>query len=248
MFSGVKAVIFDLDGTIYEGKDVIDGALEAVKSLEEKGYGIYFMTNNSSKTREQIASKLRDMGFDCDMSNVYNSGSVAAAYLAENGLGKVYIAGSDGLRKEVSDRGVSIADDENEAENILVGYTMKFDYDDVTKAMRAAMRSKKFIACNRDRSYPGDGGLRFPGCGAMVAPIEWCSGKSVDLFIGKPGTVMVETLCRECGFKPSEVVMVGDTYEADIVSANAFGCRSVLIGQAEDTCCIGSISELPGLF
>ena len=43
--SGVKAVFLDLDGTIYLGGNLIDGALDFLQRCEEKGVKLYFLSN-----------------------------------------------------------------------------------------------------------------------------------------------------------------------------------------------------------
>ena len=243
----VRAVIFDLDGTIYEGSRVIEGAPETVSSLRDSGIGVFFMTNNSSRRRGSICGKLNGMGIDCSEDDIYTSGSAAVSYLADKGLTRdVYILGSDDLRTEASMNSVDVTDDDSEARTTLIGYSPGYTYEDISKAMRAAINSEKLIVCNRDRTYPGDGGLLYPGCGYVAASIEWCSGKE-GVCIGKPNTIMLDILCRENGLDNESVVLVGDTFETDIRTADDYCARSILIGDDDRAVCVKSIADVPGI-
>ena len=59
---GIKAVFLDLDGTIYLGSDLIEGAQSFLNRLEEKGIMRFFLSNNSSKSVGQYVEKLRGLG------------------------------------------------------------------------------------------------------------------------------------------------------------------------------------------
>lgn len=53
-----KGYLIDLDGTMYRGSERIEAASDFVKRLMEKGIPYLFVTNNSSRTPEQVADKL----------------------------------------------------------------------------------------------------------------------------------------------------------------------------------------------
>lgn len=248
MFEETKAVLFDLDGTIYYGSKIIDGANEAIDHCRDCGKRVFFLTNNSTKTRRQIFDKLQGMGISCNYEEVITSGYVSALHVLQNGIKNLYVCGTDNLRLELEDFGIKPVS-EDEAENLLIGYDPDFDYVKCTIAVRVAKKAKRLIACNKERVFQGEGAKWFPGCGAMVAPIEWCSNRQVDYVVGKPNTLLLETLCDEFDLKKDEVLMVGDTYESDILMANRFGCPSILISDNEylDTISVGKICEIANI-
>ena len=92
----------------------------------------------------------------------------------------------------------------------------------------------KFIACNRDKSFPVEGGKSMPACNAMVAAIESTTGKPPDYVIGKPETFMLDLIAKRNKYLPQEILIIGDSPETDIAMANRFGSPSILI--AEDEC------------
>lgn len=248
MLEKVKAIAFDLDGTIYYGSKIIDGANEAISYAKSIGLKVFFLTNNSTKTRRQIYEKLTNMGVLCDYEEVYTSGYVASLYAKKERLNNIYIFGSKNLINEFHDVGIDIVD-ESKAENLLIGYDPDFTYESLTRALHVALKAKKIISCNKERYFPGENAICMPGCGAMVAPIEHCANRESDIIIGKPNPMMLEILCEIHSLENQEILMVGDTYESDIIMAQTKGCPSVLIGSEkyDDTTCIETIKDLVDL-
>lgn len=248
MFEQVKVVLFDLDGTIYYGSRLIDGANDAIAHCRTLGKQVFFVTNNSTKTRAQIMERLRGMGVSCSIDEVLTSGYVAALYAQKGRLENIYLCGSSDLACEFEQLGVSVVG-EDEAKNLFIGFDPAFDYAKLAAAVRVAMRADKVIACNKEKVYQGENQVWLPGCGAMVAPIEWCSGHVSDYVIGKPNTLMLQLLCERLGLEKEQLMMVGDTYGSDILMANKFGCPSVLVGTQEysDTVTVEHIGDLVNL-
>lgn len=245
MFEKARAVLFDLDGTIYYGSHIIEGANEAIEKCRELGKQVLFLSNNSAKTRAQLFERLEGMGVSCEPDEVFSSGYACALFAKREGLEEIYVSGTESLREEFARMGIESADSDH-ARNLVIGYDPGFTYEKLTEAVRVALRAEKIIACNKEKVYRGEGAQWFPGCGGMVAPIEWCASREVDYLVGKPNTFMPELVARELGLARDEVLVVGDTYGTDIRMANDFGCASVLIGDErhDDTTVIRRIGEL----
>lgn len=228
--SEFDAVFFDLDGTLYEGSKIIKGSNLIVNYFRQKGKKVFFTTNNSTKTREQIYERLVKIGIEAELREVLTSGYIAADYAKRTNMKDIHIFGSVNLIHEFQCMGISVNQD-TDAENLLIGYDPDMTYEDLTRAVRVALNAKCIIACNKEKVYPGEQGLLFPGCGAMVAPVEWCSGKKSDIVIGKPNTIMVDYIARMNSVNNSRILVIGDTYESDIEMAKRAGALSILISK-----------------
>lgn len=229
--NGFDIVLFDLDGTIYYGSKIIPGANETIEYFRKAGKKIFFTTNNSTKTRTQIYEKLLDMGVNCKQEEILTSGYLAALYCKKNNLDNVYIFGSKNLINEFNACNIKINQNED-AENLLIGYNPLMTYNDLTSALQVALHAKQIIACNRERTFPGENSRLMPGCGAMTAPLEWCAQRECDIIIGKPNTLMVELLCDQERLSSDRFLIIGDTYESDILMADRIGARSILIDES----------------
>ncbi|MEL3908862.1 MAG: HAD-IIA family hydrolase [Treponemataceae bacterium] len=239
-------VLFDLDGTVYYGSKLIDGANETIKFFRDAGKRIYFATNNSTKTRQQIFEKLLKIGVDCKCDEVLTSGYLAALYAQQENLQDMYIFGSENLRTEFEQMGVAYNQTET-AENLLIGYNPAMTYENLTDALQVALHAKQIIACNRERIFPGENGRLMPGCGAMTAPIEWCAKRECDVIIGKPSTLMIELISKLEKTPSYRFLMIGDTYESDIAMAKLAGAKHILISKQpeyHDTEVVASIGEI----
>ncbi|MEG1096357.1 MAG: HAD hydrolase family protein [Clostridiales bacterium] len=154
MLKDIKAVAFDLDGTIYYGSKIIDGANEAISHAKSKGIKVFFLTNNSTKTRMQIYEKLIGMGILCDYEEVFTSGYIATLYAKKEKLNNIYIFGSKNLISEFHDIGIDVVD-ESQAENLLIGYDPAFTYESLTKALHVALKAKKSLPAIKKNIFPG---------------------------------------------------------------------------------------------
>ncbi len=249
----LKAVVFDLDGTIYLGSRLIAGADETVRFLREKGMRVLFYTNGSTRTREEVHARLAGLGIAADPGEIYTSAFAAADFLARRSLTCVYCIGAAGLKQEILGRGIVLAGEPAGAKALVVGLDPQFSLPQLAQAMPFREGGRPIIICNRDPSYPAGDGVFLPGCGAIVAAVESACERSADIIIGKPGTYMMEVLCADWGLEKDTLAVVGDSLDSDISMAHAFGCPSFLIsrethGDLPDTIRLEDISVLKEFF
>ena len=233
-FKNIKAIIFDLDGTLYSGSHAIPHAVETVSYLKQKGYEIFYLTNNSTRTPAQIKTKLDSLGFNAGVERICSSLSASITYLKHQNIQSVYCVGMKELIIQLQANGITVVNDTDalaSAQAVLVGMDSDLSYKKIADAYRIFQLNDKckLIACNLDRSYPVENGVRLPGCGAGVAAIENACEKKMDYIVGKPNAYMLELLSDEWNLNKDELMLVGDTLDSDIAMANSFGCKGVLI-------------------
>lgn len=243
-------VVCDLDGVVYLADEAVPGAGEALGRIEAAGHRILFCTNNSSRTRRQSAEKIaRVSGYAADIDQIASS-SMAAGRLIEGG--RVLVVGGPGVVEAVELAGGE-AVREGQADAVVVGIDFDFHYDTLHAASKAVREGARFIATNRDETFPTPAGL-MPGAGSLVAAIASAAGVE-PVVAGKPEQTMRGLIREMTGDGP--VVMVGDRPETDLAMAVAEGWVSVLVEsgvtpagtQVEPTPdhVIADITELPGL-
>lgn len=222
-----QLVVFDLDGVLYRGNEVVSGAPQIINDLKNRGTKVRYLTNNSSQTRSTYAEKLNRMGFDADKYEVYSSAYASAKYLR----GKtVYVVGEDGLRDEMKHQSVVLIDSpEGFSEWVAVGICWKLKYEHIDEAQHRIRNGAKFLATNLDATYPDEGGRIRPGAGAIVAAISESANKKPDIVIGKPEKIIMEMIFEEASCTPQETLLVGDRIDTDILLAQRTGCDSALV-------------------
>lgn len=229
----VKAVAFDLDGTIYYGNSLISGAKELVRFLQDKGIKVIYFTNNSMRTKRDIYEKLLGMGLELNREDVYNSAYATAVYAKYMGIKKAYCIGSEGLIKELEASGVYATENDKQAEALIVGLDTGFDYNKLSIALALLTRKCFFIACNLDRNYPVENGILLPGCGPIISAIQFSYDRKPDFVVGKPNTYMLELLAKDHNIAVRDILVVGDTYDSDIAMAKKSKCLSILISNKD---------------
>ena len=105
-------LLFDCDGVVYMGNNPIDGAIAAIEKLTNLGKNIYYITNNSSRSRRDLADKFAKLGFPSDDLKIVTAASSAAFHCkrllagAETEKKKVFFIGVDCLREELQQLGL----------------------------------------------------------------------------------------------------------------------------------------------
>jgi NagD protein len=223
--SASKGFLIDMDGVVYRGSAVIPGAARWIAELQATGTPFLFLTNNSQRTRRDVATRLRRMQIDAQESQIFTCAMATARFLArQKPGGTAYVIGEGGLLQALHHNGYSIVD--QDPDYVVVGEGRAFNCEMIEAAVRMIDRGAKLIATNMDPNCPTQNGIR-PGCGAIVAMLESATGRSA-FSVGKPSPVMFRLACEELGLKPEDVTMVGDTMETDILGGLQMGCQTVL--------------------
>lgn len=219
--------LIDMDGVIYKGSELIPGADRFINTLLERDIPFMFLTNNSQRTRRDIATKLNRMGFKGIQDyHVFTCATATAQFLAhQKPNGTAYVIGEGGLLNALHDYGYAIVD--HDPDYVVVGEGRAFTLEMVEQAVSLISKGAKLIATNLDPSCPTPKGIR-PGCGAYVSLLE--KATSVNAFsVGKPSPVMIRAARKELGLTAAETTIVGDTMETDILGGVQMGYRTVLV-------------------
>jgi NagD protein len=218
--------LIDMDGVIYKGAEMIRGADRFVRELRDHDIPFLFLTNNSQRTRRDVAEKLRRMRIDVDEANIFTCAMATARFLAEQKPnGTAYVIGEGGLLQALHQNGYSIVDQDPEC--VVVGEGRAFTFEMLETAVRMIFAGAKLIATNLDPNCPTANGVR-PGCGAIVAMLEKATG--VQAFsVGKPSPVMMRAARKELGLATAETTVIGDTMETDILGGVQMGYHTILV-------------------
>lgn len=218
--------LIDMDGVIYRGNQLIPGADRFIDHLLRNEIPFLFLTNNSQRTRRDVATKLSRMGIDVDESHIFTCAMATARYLAmQKPRGTAYVIGEGGLLQAMHANGYSIVD--HDPDYVVVGEGRSHNFEMIEMAVRMIEGGAKLIATNMDPNCPTQSGLR-PGCGAIVAMLETATGRSA-FSLGKPSPVMMRAARKQLGLATDEVTMIGDTMETDILGGTQMGYRTVLV-------------------
>ena len=237
--NNTELFLFDMDGTLYLGDDVYDGAIELMEELPRLGKQYIYLTNNSSRAGEDYITRLRRLGFPCERENVFTSGMATGMYLNQRYPGaSVYLAGTRAFYRELKSYGVHLVNDENghtEADTVDVvvqGFDTELVYEKLDRACHFLRRGAVFIAANPDWVCPMPNDEVLPDCGSIYALLTASSGVR-PTYIGKPNRNMIDVISEMTGIPNEKICAVGDRLYTDIAVAQNAGSVSVLVLSGE---------------
>jgi NagD protein len=218
--------LIDMDGVIYRGSELIPGADRFIQELRAQDIPFLFLTNNSRRTRRDVATRLQRMGMDVEEEHVFTCAMATARFLAkQKPQGTAFVIGEGGLLTALHNNGYAIVD--KDPDYVVVGEGRTFNFEMVEAALGMIVGGAKLVATNLDPNCPTEAGVR-PGCGATVAMLETAAG--VKAFsVGKPSPVMLRAARKELGLTTEQTIVIGDTMETDILGGVQLGFKTILV-------------------
>lgn len=221
-----KAYCFDLDGTVYRGQEGIESAVHFIQKLQQQHIDYFLVTNNSSKTPEQLQEALKRIGLEVPTKRIYSSALATAKYVSQHYHdAKIHMIGSEGLRFALDLEGIAIADQDEQPDVVVMGIDRTIDYKKLAAATIAVQNGAALIGTNEDIKFPSES-VFLPGNGSFVRLVANVASAE-PIFIGKPSPVMLQVIQDEYGFAKEEMVMIGDNYDTDILCGIRFGCDTI---------------------
>ena len=222
--------LIDLDGVVWVGDRALPGSVAALAVLRDMRKAVLFLTNDSRSSRDEHADRLRRMGVEVHRDAILTSGRATASIIAERRQGictRVFVVGTAGLKTEMTEGGLSLADDDaTVADVVVVSGHNEFTYSEMRTASLLIRQGADFYATGRDATFPMPDGP-WPGTGAVVAAIETASGVTASV-IGKPEPHMF-SMARSLMSGCERVVVVGDTPASDIEGGQRAGLPTILV-------------------
>ena len=231
-----QGFIFDVDGVLCRGEEIIPRSPEAIERLRKGGKQVIFISNNSTKSRNDYISKFERLGIPVVEDDLVLSTYATARYVAtKKPRAKVYMIGAPGLRKELELAGLELLDDPFNVEYVIVGSafdgTGKISEGNslrLTGALRALYHANaKFVATNPDGIFPAEEGV-IPGTGAVIGALSYMVGRKPDAIIGKPSPHLIEIALNRIGLSPKNCVIVGDM-DTDMLAGQQTGVSTVFV-------------------
>ena len=251
---GAEALLIDLDGVLYVEDEPVEGALEAIAELRERGLGLRFVTNTTAHSRPQTLAKLERLGFEVGESELVTPAALARRRCEAAGHCRVALIMNEDVKADFD--GLEETDESPDA--VIMGDLGEaFGFAILNRAFRMVMDGAELIALQKNRFWLTADGLSLDA-GPFVAAIEYASGREA-LVVGKPSPSFFELVLGELGVASGEAAMIGDDVETDVGGALDAGLRAVLVRTGkyredfvtrsgiEPTATVDSIADVPEL-
>ncbi|MGJ9497714.1 HAD-IIA family hydrolase [Actinotignum sp. GS-2025b] len=226
LVSHFDGAIFDLDGVLYLGTDPAPNAADAYARAIAAGMRPLFLTNNASRTQEEVAAHLATVGISAPASTVLTS-AMASTRLAAAQVpagAKALVIGGNGLHRAVSETElVPVASADDNPDVVIMGFYPTIDWAALSEVALAIRRGALFVATNLDATLPMERGFMV-GCGSLVAAVVNATGVT-PLSAGKPDPAIFAIGMEMLG--STHPLAIGDRLNTDIRGARAAGIPSL---------------------
>lgn len=251
----MTAILFDLDGVLYENDQPIAGGADTVDWFRERDIPLRFLTNTTSKSRNALVEKLASFGIVSGTDDFLTPPVAARRWLEQKGATRIGLYVPEITREEF--QGFELIEQEDEeVDAVIIGdMGMAWTFDTMNRIFRSLMNnpSATLIALGMTRYWRGAQGLQLD-VGPMVKAIEYATGKEA-VVTGKPAGDFYRTAVEMVG--DEDVVMIGDDIRGDVEAAQQTGLRAILVRTGKFTesdldsgiepdAVLGSIAKLPG--
>jgi HAD superfamily hydrolase (TIGR01450 family) len=224
-----RGFVVDLDGCVWQGSTLNEGAGETLTALHRAGRGVAFLTNNSRATGGDVRAKLHGLGLGW-VEHALTPLEIFGQVVAERyGPSRVLVIGAPELAAAVAAGGHDVLGvaDYRAATVVAVGNDFDLSYERLAAAARAAAAGAPLVTPNVDPRLPVENGDFLPGCGTIVAAVSAAAGVE-PVVVGKPEPPLFRIALRRLGLSAAEAAMVGDSVESDVAGGRAAGMRTVL--------------------
>jgi phospholysine phosphohistidine inorganic pyrophosphate phosphatase len=253
----MQAILFDLDGVLYQGDRVIDGALETLRWCERRNIPHLFVTNTSSKPRRALVERLAGLGLSVSAEQIFAPPVAARSYLAAHDATPLALFVREATREDF--HGLDLLDDAAEAGagSVVIGDIGEaWDFRTLNRAFRLLMSEPRppLVALGMSRYAQGDDGLVLD-VAPFIKALEHAAGCEA-VVMGKPAKAFFDAAVERLSASREHTVMIGDDIRGDVGGAQAAGLKGVLVrtgkfrdrdlqGEIRPDAVLDSVADLP---
>jgi HAD superfamily hydrolase (TIGR01458 family) len=223
----MAAILLDVDGVLHVSGEPIPGAVEAVARLRTAGHRLRFVTNNSTRSRAELAADLREIGIVLDDDELQTTAAAAREQLAGR---RVYALVMPAIVPDLD--GVELVGEGADA--VLVGgcdettdANQVFSYMNLGRAFSEIESGADLFCLHKNPWWQTARGPMLDG-GAFVAALEYATGVEATV-IGKPSASCFAAALAALDAEPELTWLVTDDLEQDVRGAQLFGMKTVLL-------------------
>lgn len=226
--SPIKAVLFDLDGVLYVGRQAIAGGTQAIAALKKNGVAVRFLTNTTTKPHGELLEKLHQLQLPVEPNELFSAPKVAKSVVKTAGAKTLRLLLRPALRPDFADFQLLDWNDPTPADAVIIGDVGDaWSYDLLNRVFADLNARAKFLALHKGRFWQTEDGLMLD-IGAFVTGLEYATGLTATV-LGKPSKDFFLQVLLSTGVAPENALMIGDDIDSDVGGAQNAGLAGVLV-------------------
>lgn len=220
----IRGFLIDMNGVLYVGSQLIEGAQLAVDYLQVNKIPHLFLTNTTTKTVQALAQELNDKGLKIEEELIYSTITAAKVFLNQKNIKRIYPV----LREEVLSEFAEFEIDTVNPQAILIGdIGDRWNYNVMNTLFHYVLNGAQIIALHKGKYWREEDGLRLD-IGAFIAGLEYATNTNAAV-IGKPSKTFFQMAVEMLKLSPQTVAMIGDDIDSDIGGAKQIGMIGILV-------------------
>jgi HAD superfamily hydrolase (TIGR01450 family) len=232
----VGGVLFDIDGVLTTSWKAIPGAAETLRILNDHQIACSYLTNTTTRTRQEIAELLTEAGMDVTADEVITAAALTAEYVRNRYPGARCFLVNSGRIAEEDMPGVDIVYSSDfsgpktpDAPDVVLlgGAGPEFNHLTLSWVYDWMAQGVPVVAMHRSTAWTTTDGLRID-TGMYLIGMEETSGRKVTA-VGKPAPEGFLAAASRLGVDPDEMYMIGDDLNNDVLAAQVVGMTGVLV-------------------
>jgi HAD superfamily hydrolase (TIGR01458 family) len=251
--NGIQGLLLDIDGVLAVSWRPIPGSIETLAMLRGQGIPMRLITNTTTHTRVDLATTLREAGFEVDPDEIITAVVATVSHLNQAHPGaRVFLISDGDARGDMG--GIDLVQEGGPADVVVIGGGCdRFSYGAVNHAFRLLMNGAALVGMHRNMYWKTAEGLELDG-GAYIAGLEEAAGVPA-VICGKPTASYFQAGLDALGLPAERVAMVGDDVVNDVTGAQAVGMKGVLVRtgkflptdleKARPDAVLGSFADVP---
>jgi len=218
--------IFDGDGVLWTGQNVIDGASELIKRIIDDGKNVFILTNNSNGSQNELVQKCIKLGFTgIKKDNIVTSGIVCAhellkmkkmAEFSNTANLPIYLLGSNGFKNVLNEAGIECfgcgpdpvenytkdtfvlsVDLSQKPFAVVAAFDPHINYVKVMKAVNYLKDENiPFIVTNEDLTFPGPNPDIIIPGAGITSTVLKAVSGRIPIVMGKPNIAIWNYICE----------------------------------------------------
>ncbi len=228
----MSAILFDLDGVLYEGDKPIDGAANTINWFNKNNIPHLFLTNTTSKSRLELVTKLAGFGIKAKKEDILTPCVAARQWLQSNNLNNIALFVPETTKEEFSDFNLITEHKDNTHNNVDavvigdLGELWTFNLMNQVFRLLIYNPEAKLIALGMTRYWQTATGLQLD-VGPMIQAFEYATGINA-VVTGKPAIEFFQAAI-DLLHGQNDIVMIGDDIRGDIEASQHAGLKAIQV-------------------
>tara|TARA_Y100001970_G_scaffold30297_1_gene37620 strand:+ start:762 stop:1547 length:786 start_codon:yes stop_codon:yes gene_type:complete len=220
-----EGLLLDLEGVLYQGDKIIDGAFESINEIKKNNIKIRYLTNTTTTPRKLILNKLIKFGLPVQESDIFSPVIAANNFLNEKKISRIFLLAEKNLIEDFKKMEL----DTKKPQAVIIGDIYKnFNWDILNKTFQIISDNNSIIIalhknkyCRRDEKIALD-------LGPFVSALEYATS-SKAFVMGKPEKNFFDLAIKDMNLKYNKVLMIGDDILSDIDGAKKNQIMSIQV-------------------